>query len=297
MLHRKNILGVLITFCLVSASFLYVPLFAAGQSAESTPLPVPQPSQAFYYFDESNLLSEGTRSAILEKNTQLNQNYGVQLVVMAVNTLPGSGYSQRVDYLREVLSSWQVGGSEGRGLILALSVSDEDYLAVAGQGLQELFTTQALKSLLDTYLEPDFSARAYDAGAAKFFSAAAAQVEEYAAAHPEFASWEQSAGSPQVQSSSRKRDSSSSLLIWVASAAGAVAVICIAIYLFIGHSARNRRTVHRRVSLITPPRSNVLRHESRPTVQIKSSRQNTGVYRNQKHTSSTRSRGGGDWRQ
>ncbi len=277
---------------------MYVSFSAQGQSAEPTSPPIPQPSQAFYYHDESNLLSESTRSAILEKNTQLNQNYGVQLVVMAVDTLPVSGYTQRVEYLRNVLSSWQAGGPEGRGLILALSISDGDYLAVAGKGLQELFTTQALKSLLDTHLEPDFSSGSYDAGTEKFFSAAAAQVEEYAAAHPEkFSPGEPSANSSRAQTSSREKDAGSLVLVWVASIAGAVAVICIAVYFFIGHSTRNRRAVHRRVSMITPPRSNVLRHESRPTVQIKSSRQTTGVYRNQKPTSSTRGRNSGDWRQ
>lgn len=261
---------------LMLLAFLYeIPVFSA--SAEADPK-IPQPSGEFFYYDEASVLSEDTRAAILAKNTELSDD-SVQLVVMTVNTLPVSGYTQRVEYLRSVMQSWQVGGEQGRGLLLALSISDEDYIAVAGDALKAHFTSETIKNLLDTYLEPDFNVKSYDAGVAKFFAEAAAQAQTYAAENPI------EAGAP-VADLRKKKDSGSSVLLWIGLGAGAVAIICIAIFILTGRSSHrrygSRRTVHRHTPLITPPRTNVLRHENNAPVLIKSSRYSNGIYRGRK---------------
>lgn len=263
------------TLLTLLAFLYYVPLFHA--SAETSP-EIPQPSGEFFYYDEAHVLGEDTRAAILAKNTELSSD-GVQLVVMTVTALPVSGYTQRVEYLRSVMQSWQVGGGQGCGLLLALSISDEDYIAVAGDGLKAHFTTEALKNLLDTYLEPDFSVKSYDAGVAKFFAEAAAQAQAYIAENPV------EAGGP-VADLGKKESSDSPVLLWVGLGAGAIAVICIAVFIVTGRSGRrrygSRRTVHRHTPLITPPRTNVLRHENNAPVLIKSSRYSNGIYRGRK---------------
>lgn len=261
--------------------------------AAGTPAPeIPQPGEEFYYLDQAGILSQETRSAIVARNQTLNEKYGVQLVVFTSANLPVQGYAQRVEYLRSVMSQWQVGGAEGRGLILALSVGDEDYLAVAGAALQGEFTSQSLKALLDAQLEPDFGSKNYDAGVSKFFTAAADRAEAFCEASPEAFALGSSGEKSGPNLGAKKKSTGSTVLLWVGIVAAAVAVVSIVIFVLAGRSGGRRRSsrrgVHRGSPIITPPRSNVLRHEFRPTVQIKSSRQTTGVYRNQKPTRTDR---------
>ncbi len=279
-----------VTVLLLLASLYCTPTPARAESAPATQYP--QPGQAFYYYDEPNVLGEATRADILAKNATLYEKYGVQVVVLAVNSLPAGDYPQRVAYLRGLMDNWQVGGPEGRGLLLALSIADEDYLAVSGSRLKDSFTTESLKTLLDQQLEPDFSAKNYDAGAAKFFSAAVSQADAYCAAHPEvFGAPSQDPASSQgsiVSVKTGKKKGAVPVLVWVACAAGAVAVLSIAVFVLAGQGHRRRRGsrhgVHRRSPIITPSRTNVLHYESRPTLHIRSSSRATGAYRGQKTT-------------
>ncbi|MDD7646042.1 MAG: TPM domain-containing protein [Ruminococcus bromii] len=181
----RRILSLLLAFILVF-SVCAIPALAneAGDlepaSADGSSA-IPQPTVDFYVYDEANVLSAETKSTILAKNAELNEKYGVQIVVMTVSLLPGSDLESRATYLTSVIQSWKVGGEQGNGLILALSISDEDYVAVAGNNFKPEFTNVVLKNLLNEQLEPDFKNKAYDAGVAKFFTAAAQRAETYAA--------------------------------------------------------------------------------------------------------------------
>lgn len=267
--HFSFFTGLMVTMGVFLSSIYY----GAALPARAEPSPsVPGPSADFYYNDQANLLSDVTKALILTKNAELTPQ-SVQLVVLTMDTLPVTGYTQRVEYLRTVMQSWQVGGQDGTGLLLAVSVSDQDYIAVAGEGLQSLFTTDLLKSLLDSHLEPDFSTGAYDSGIAKFVTEAASLAQAWAPAsngEPAVAKPEQQGGGVPV-------------LLWVALAAGGVAVICIAVFILSGRSGRrrygSRRMVHRHAPLVTPPRTNVMRHESRTPMLVKSSNRGGGPSR------------------
>lgn len=271
------------------------PAFLA--EAQSQP-ELPAASEDFYLYDAANVVGEATKGAILQTNANLMENYGAQIVVYTADALPVSGYAQRVEYLRSLMKSWQVGGAAGRGLILALSISDGDYLAVAGEALKTEFTTASLKSLLDLQMEPDFQTQAYDSGIAKFFLAAAAQTDSYFAAHPELAlPGGEAPASGAASRPSQKRSAGQSVVLWVCVGAGIVAVASIAVFFLTGRiqaRRRSRRTVHRRSSFIYPAHTTVTRHEARPTVQIKS-RSASGAYRTTQKPA--RSRSNIDWRQ
>lgn len=181
----RRILSLLLAFVL-TFSVCAIPALA-DEAGDSEPASadgssaIPQPTVDFYVYDEANVLSAETKSTILAKNAELNEKYGVQIVVMTVSLLPGSDLESRATYLTSVIQSWKIGGEQGNGLILALSISDEDYVAVAGNNFKPEFTNVVLKNLLNEQLEPDFKNKAYDAGVAKFFTAAAQRAETYAA--------------------------------------------------------------------------------------------------------------------
>ena len=132
------------------------------------------------------MISASTKTVINDKNADLNATYGVQIAVFTMNTLPGekSDYDGRVAYLKKVMDTWKLGGDSKNGLIIGLSVSDGDYMAVAGDGLHGAFSGTELSALLHDNLEADFQTGAYDAGVLKLFNAVAAAAETYKSGNP-----------------------------------------------------------------------------------------------------------------
>ena len=153
----------------------------AEATATPAPVVVPEPTEAFYVYDEAEVISDETEQLILEKNKELNEKYGVQIVIMAVKSTGGASMK---DYTTQVFQSWQIGGGNGNGLLLVLNLEENTYHTASGAGLGNLFTSENLKTLVDEQLEPDFGAGSYDAGVKKYFETAVSQVEEYAAANP-----------------------------------------------------------------------------------------------------------------
>lgn len=147
-------------------------------SATAADAEVPEQPTDLYVYDEASVISASTKTVINDKNADLNATYGVQIAVFTMNTLPGekSDYDGRVAYLKKVMDTWKLGGDSKNGLIIGLSVSDGDYMAVAGDGLHGTFSGTELSALLHDNLEADFQTGAYDAGVLKLFNAVAAET-------------------------------------------------------------------------------------------------------------------------
>lgn len=147
---------------------------------------VPEQPADLYVYDEANVISDSTKTAINNKNADLNAKYGVQIAIFTMNTLPGekSDYDGRAAYLKKVMDTWNLGGDSKNGLIIGLSISDGDYMAVAGDGLHGAFSGTELSTLLHDNLEADFQTGAYDAGVLKLFNAVAAAAETYRSGNP-----------------------------------------------------------------------------------------------------------------
>lgn len=261
-----------VTFVTIFTSIYYTTLSPA-RAEPSTSLP--QPSGEFYYSDGAGILSESTRQAILEKNQELAAQ-SAQLVVITADSFPVSGYAQRVEYLRQIMDAWQVGGAEGRGLLLAVSTSDQDYITLAGESLQARFTTEFLKALLDASMEPDFQAGSYDAAVLSFVNEASAQILASQADQPR---------------SITTRRENSGLPVWayVLIGVGCAAAVTALVLFFLSSRGRpSRRAVHRHNPLITPPRTNVVRLENHTPIVIKSPDRVNGIYRGRNSSSHTR---------
>ena len=147
---------------------------------------VPAQPDDLYVYDGAGVISAETKNAINTKNADLNAKYGVQIVVFTMTTLPGekSDYDGRAAYLKKVMDTWNVGGDGKNGLIVGLSVSDGDYMTVAGDGLHGTFASATLNTLQHENLEEDFQAGTYDAGVLKYFNALADAAETYKSGNP-----------------------------------------------------------------------------------------------------------------
>ena len=119
-------------------------------SATAADAEVPEQPADLYVYDEASVISASTKTVINDKNADLNATYGVQIAVFTMNTLPGekSDYDGRVAYLKKVMDTWKLGGDSKNGLIIGLSVSDGDYMAVVGDGLHGAFSGTELSALL-----------------------------------------------------------------------------------------------------------------------------------------------------
>lgn len=174
-----------------------------SSTPEAAASAVPGPSASFYIHDEEKLLSTETKNEILARNKTLYEKYGVQIVILTLETLPGKDINAKGAYLHQVIDSWQVGGTSKMALVLALSAAEQNYVAVAGDGLKEAFPAITWSELFDQHLEPDFALQQYDAGVLKMFKAIADKAELYAV-NASMTAGEEEAGSPEPSAKPEK---------------------------------------------------------------------------------------------
>ena len=76
------------------------------------------------------------------------------------------------DYAYTIFNEWGIGDAEkNNGLLLLLTIGEENYWAMQGQGLEGVLSSGTLGDYLYDYLEPDFAVGDYDAGVYQVFQA------------------------------------------------------------------------------------------------------------------------------
>lgn len=151
----------------------------ATASPEPSPAAVPARPENLYVYDGANVLSDETESAIVEKCKALDESCGAQIAVMTMDLMPGGDAEGRKAYAAQVVEDWNLGGEGGNGLLLVLSISDEDYWVAPTDNFQSGFTLSVLKSLMSENLETDFTNKAYDAAVTNFVTAASEKAEGF----------------------------------------------------------------------------------------------------------------------
>lgn len=138
---------------------------------------VPEPGNDFYYLDTANVLSEATEGEIYFCNQLLEEKCGAQIVVVALDTIDDADI---YDYAVAIGNQWGIGSSEeNNGFLLLMTIAEDNYYALPGRGLDGIFPASTIKEYYDDYLEDDFAAKDYDAGAKKFFEAVFTKVADY----------------------------------------------------------------------------------------------------------------------
>ena len=95
-------------------------------------------------------------------------------MVVTVNDTEGLGAAE---YAYQLGNAWGIGSaSENNGVLLLLSIDEQDYQCIQGSGLEDSLPTMTLSRILQEDLEPDFAAGDYDAGVQKTFDALYQQV-------------------------------------------------------------------------------------------------------------------------
>lgn len=130
---------------------------------------VVEPTESFYVADYAGVIDADVQKYIVERAAELDAQTGAQIVLATVNFI---GENTIEDYAYELFNQWGIGDADkDNGVLLLMVIGMENYWCVQGEGLEDSLPTSTIKTLLDTYLEPDFAAARYSDGAKTFFDA------------------------------------------------------------------------------------------------------------------------------
>ena len=155
-------------------SALIVTIALAVSLCAAADLKIVEPGEDLYYLDQAGVLSEETKALIYFNNVNLEEACEGQVVVVILRSLNGADTG---DYAYRLTNNWELNGYDASNRILVLmSIEDDDYYVVQGKAVERFLTPARISEINDEYLEPDFAARNYDAGAAKVFRAFAEEM-------------------------------------------------------------------------------------------------------------------------
>ena len=154
--------------------FLLISLVSCGGTSGDYSSRIPDPSDVFYVLDTAGVISPETRNHIVSRNDALFAMTGAQIVIACVPSTEGMDIS---DYATQMFNKWGIGSAEkNNGVLILLTISDDDYWILQGKGLEDLLSTGTLKLMKDADLEPHFAAKEYDAGARAMFDSVCAYL-------------------------------------------------------------------------------------------------------------------------
>lgn len=136
---------------------------------------LPDPSAQFYVYDDAGVLDSAAETKIVSENHALFALSGAEIVVVCVDT---TGSMDIADYAYELFNKWGIGSSErNNGVLILLSIDEDDYWVLQGEGLEETLTSGMLKLMNNDYLEPHFAEKQYEDGVLALFDAIVAHFE------------------------------------------------------------------------------------------------------------------------
>ena len=120
--------------------------------------------------DRAEVLNAETITSLNALGETTKYNTGTTVVVI---TTDYTGTYQIDAFCQAVFDEW---GIED-GLVLTLSIGDDDYYAMPSAGLDRYLDANGIQDILDESLEPDFTRKDYDAGVQKVFTAFCEKIE------------------------------------------------------------------------------------------------------------------------
>jgi uncharacterized protein len=128
-----------------------------------------QPTDVFYVNDYADVINEDVEEDIITYGGRLEEQTGAQVVVVTVDFTDGETLE---NYALELFNEWGIGsGEKNNGVLILLSIGDDDYWVMQGEGLEDTLTSGKISGILQEYLEPDFAAKDYSAGVEKTYEA------------------------------------------------------------------------------------------------------------------------------
>ena len=136
---------------------------------------IPDPDANFYVNDFAGVIEPDTGAYIVLKNQSLYKQTGAQVVIATVDFTDGKPTDE---YCNDMFDQWGIGDkNKNNGVLLLLSIGDDDYYMTVGPGLKKSLPPSAISQILNNNLEADFAAKDYNAGVRKTFDSVIARLD------------------------------------------------------------------------------------------------------------------------
>lgn len=130
---------------------------------------LPNPSNEFYIYDETNLISKETKDYIVDINKKLENSTGSQVVVAIIDSLNNIEIE---DYAVQLFRHWGIGDKDKNNGVLFLIAKEEREVRIeTGYGLEGALPDGKTGNVLDKYVVPSLRKDDYDTGIRNGFSA------------------------------------------------------------------------------------------------------------------------------
>ena len=150
---KKIVLIIATVLCMCSVAFAEVP---------------DKPTHDIYVVDNANMLDNSTKSDILNKGKELEENTGAQFVVVTINSLDGQDIES---YSNDLFNSWGIGNKDNNnGVLLVVAKNDHKYRLEIGSGLEGTLTDSLCYDLLSRDIKPKFKDSKYNEGVSTLYS-------------------------------------------------------------------------------------------------------------------------------
>ena len=145
---------------------IFTPLLLAVMLILASAVPalaaIPEVSDSYYVADYADVIDADTEEYIVSKNGEIEANCdGAQIVIVTVDFLDGMNIE---DYCYKLFNDWQIGNTSNNGVLLLLTIGEENYWCMTGKGLENKLTAGTIDEILWYNLEDYFAAGDYDTG-------------------------------------------------------------------------------------------------------------------------------------
>lgn len=138
--------------------FLLFFILLSGQFVEA----LPEPTSEFYCNDFANVLSQSTRTDIIQKAEQLEQDTGIQLVVSTVANMGGADIES---YSLEMAREYGIGQKDAdNGVLILFALEEREIRVEVGYGLEGVLNDAKVGRMIDQYALDYLRNNDYDEG-------------------------------------------------------------------------------------------------------------------------------------
>ncbi len=142
---RKIISAVLFLVVLVSFCSIFV-------GFTRNDIPVPQPRQDVFVYDEDNIIEDRTEHDLNQMLVRLERETSVEFAVITVSSLQSNSIETYSNYVFNTMGIGKKG--KDNGILLLISRSDHRVRLEIGRGLEDILTDSKCGRILDEFFVP-----------------------------------------------------------------------------------------------------------------------------------------------
>lgn len=149
-------------------------IFLLGPVAAIADVAVPEPAPELYVLDQAGVISDETKSMIINTSRDLATQTKAQAAVVTLNTLEGQEIE---DVALAIGRQWQLGDKElNNGLLILVVPSERKARIEIGYGLEGALPDAKTGRIQDQHMLPAFEQGNYDLGISNGYKALIAEV-------------------------------------------------------------------------------------------------------------------------